>query len=396
MESLILSINTGITSRRYALYKRRQFVASAHFEYVADAVICTMRTPKRTVQITTNLVTLHETLAHVLPLLKEHELVPGEIDFAAVGIRVAGPSSFLLQHRFVDKAYIDKLVAIEGASPLIKAAIHELDVVQRVMANVPVFAVSDSAFHADKPDSAWNYAIDLPTADTHEIKRFGYHGITVESVIQILAANDMQFDKVIICQLGSTSSVTAVQLGRSLETTTGYALFEGIPSEQGVGNIPFTAVHAYKQAKQVTDSQALKLLQESSGLAGISGTSGDMRHILKAAADGNYRAQLALDMYVQAAKMAIGQMAAVLGGADAIVFTGTIGVRSAMVRARIIDDLAFLGFAIQPSLNDTVYEPLTPTRISPRTRLKPVLVVCADETYEIAWRTNQALKTLVN
>jgi len=355
-----------------------------------------MRTPKRTVQTTTNLGTLHEALAHVLPLMKEHEMVPSEINFAAVGIRVAGPSSFLLQHRFVDKTYMDKLAVLSDTSPLIKAVAHELDEAQRLFASVPIFAVSDSAFHADKPDYAWNYAIDLPIADTHEIKRFGYHGITVESVVQILAANEMQFGNVIICQLGSTSSVTAVQSGKSLETTTGYSLFEGIPSEQGVGDIPFAAVHAYKQAKQATDGQTLQLLQESSGLAGISGTSGDMRYILKAAVDGNYRAQLALDMYVHTTKMAIGQMAAVLGGADAIVFTGTIGVRSAVLRARIIDGLEYLGFAVQPSLNDTVYEPQVPTRISPRTRLKPVLAVNADETYEIAWRTNQALKANEN
>jgi len=158
------------------------------------------------------------------------------------------------------------------------------------------------------------------------------------------------------------------------------------------GSIDVVAANELKKQLKKTDAELEIMLNTTSGLQGISGLSNDIRELLQAELDGHHRASLALTMYVYSVKKAIGQMASILGGIDTLVFTGTIGARSAVMRERIIENFEFLNLAIKPDINEFVYEPELPTKINPRTRQKNIFVITTDESYEIAFRTREALK----
>lgn len=395
VEPLVLAVNPGSASKKYALYKGKRLIADVHFEYEAGKVVCSIA-DKSGVYAESGLVhDLPEASESLLGMfrargyLKEGQTVDG------IGIRVVAPTSYFLEHRFLDEAAVRQLESLVQRAPLhIGATLAEVKELQKNFVNVPIFAVSDSAFHAEKPDYAWNYGISLDLADTHEIKRFGFHGISVESIVQTLSSRNLLEEKVIVCHLGSGSSVTAVLTGRSIETTMGYSPLEGLIMATRSGSIDTIASHELKRVIGGGDHELEELLNHQSGLLGISGFSNDIRELLVAEEEGSYRAGLALNMFAYHVQQAIGRMAAVLDGADTLVFTGTVGARSVAMRERIANKLSYLNFAIKPDLNAAAYEPKTPTRINPRTRQKNIYVITTDEAYEIAWRTQQALKKL--
>lgn len=160
------------------------------------------------------------------------------------------------------------------------------------------------------------------------------------------------------------------------------------------GSIDIAAANELKSQLGVGDAELEAQLNQTSGLLGISGFSSDIRELLIAEEAGHHRAELALSMYVYAAKKAIGQMAAALDGVDTLVFTGTVGERSAVIRERIIEGLSYLNLSVNSVANALVYEPKVPTKINPRTRQKNIYVITTNESYEITWRTTKALKIL--
>lgn len=393
VEPLVLAVNPGSASRKYALYKSEVCKASVHFEYENGTITTTLLYGKTEVEIKGLVHHLDDSAAVLMQLFVDHKVLKSDQHIAGIGIRVVAPSSYFLENRFLDDESLAKLDALVARAPLhIATTLQEVKKLKELFAGVPIFAVSDSAFHAQKPDYAWNYGIDLHVADAHEIKRFGYHGISVESIVQILAKHKTFEDKLIVCHLGSGSSVTAVANGISIDTTMGYSPLEGLVMATRSGSLDAAAVLALKRELGLDDAAIEATLNQHSGLRGISGFSDDIRELLQAEASGNYRAKLALAVYVYNVQKAIGQMAAVLGGVDTLVFTGTVGARSAPIRNRVLEKLDFLGLASQPQKNEAVYEPSIPTKINPRTRLKSVYVVTTDEAYEIAWRTSRALR----
>ncbi len=390
--SLVLVVNPGSASKKYALYKGKRLLADIHFEHVKSTIVGTLTAGEVVQTVDVGVKDLHDAPHAVLDILKQAGYIKPDQTIDVIGMRIVAPTSYFLRHRFIDKAAIKRLEGLVKRAPLhIAASLAEIAVLQKALPNVPIFGVSDSAFHANKPDYAWNYGISLELADAHEIKRFGYHGISVESIVQTLAKEQLLEQKLIVCHLGSGASVTAVKSGVSVETTMGYSPLEGLLMATRSGSIDIAAAHEVKHQLGITDDELEIVLNQQSGLLGISGFSNDIRELLEAELQGNYRATLALAMYVYAVKKSIGQMAAVLGGVDTLVFTGTVGARSATVRERVIEGLEFLNLTIKPAINNAVYEPSTPTKINPRTRQKNIIVVTTDESYEIAWRANHAL-----
>jgi acetate kinase len=390
--SLVLVVNPGSASKKYALYKGKSLIVSAHFEFVSRKVSYGVVSKGITFTEKTELASLSDTSSVFLALLRQHNFLKPEQEIAAIGIRIVAPTSYFLQHRFLDPVAIKKLESLVTRAPLhIAATLAEIVELKRTLPEVPIFGVSDSAFHANKPDYAWNYGIALELADKHEIKRFGYHGTSVESIVQTLSKERLLEEKLIVCHLGSGASVTAVKSGVSIDNSMGYSPLEGLLMATRSGSIDVAAANEVKKQLGINDDELEKVLNQKSGLLGVSGFSNDIRELLVAEKDGNYRAKLALDMYVYAVQKAIGQMSAALGGVDTLVFTGTVGARSAVVRERVVKNLEFLNLTIHEKANDVAYEPEYPTKISPRTRLKNIFVITTDESFEIAWRTTQAL-----
>lgn len=390
VEPLVLAVNPGSASRKYALYKSEKCKASVHFEHENGSIIATLVHDDEVLASAGLVNDLDECSSAILRLFYDNKVIKQDQKIDAIGIRVVAPSGYFLTNRFIDDEAVRRLEELSARAPLhISTTLREIYALREQFSGVPIYAVSDSAFHSEKPDYAWNYGIDLEVADNYEIKRFGYHGISVESIVQTLAKHNILEDKVIVCHLGSGSSVTAVYKGKSLDNTMGYSPLEGLVMATRSGSIDVAAALAFQRGAHIEDIE--RTLNKSSGLLGISGFSDDIRTLVQAESEGNYRAGLALNIYAYSVQKAIGQMASVLNGADTLVFTGTVGARSAIMRSRITQNLDYLGFAIRAEKNDSAYEPRLPQKINPRTRLKAVYVITTDEAYEIAWRTSRAL-----
>lgn len=393
MVPLIVAANPGSASRKYALYKGKTCIAQLHFEYVNKVVVCHLQDKRGTCDIATDVQDLSLTASHLAKVCIAENLITNTDDIAAIGLRVVAPTGYFLEDRHFDDDTLRALKELLPRAPLhIEATLSEAQQLKAEFSGVPIVAISDSRFHANKPDYAWNYGISLDIADKYEIKRFGYHGISLESIVATLMNTQLLEEKVIVCHLGSGSSVTALYNGVSVETTMGYSPLEGVMMATRSGSIDIAAALELERTLGLKTNNDLQLLlNNDSGLLGVSGFSSDIRELLEAEAADNYRAGLALRIYIHKIQQAIGAMAATIGGVDTLIFTGTVGARSAILRARIVNNLEHLNLAIHDADNQKTYEPKALTRVSPRTRQKAVYVITTDEAYEIARRTRALL-----
>jgi len=389
MDALILAANPGSASRKYALYKKNELLVSLHFEFEGGQIICTVVTKNKVTKLQPEIDRLEDASAQVVPIIEKAGDIQN-VNISGIGLRVVAPTSYFLQDRLLDDEAHDRLKALKAKVPLhIGATLQEAEHLKKYFPDCPVLLISDSAFHITKPDYAWNYGVHLEDSDRLEIKRFGYHGISLASVVRNLAIQDKLPEKLIVCHLGSGSSTTAIQNGQSVDTTMGYSPLEGLMMATRSGPMDIVAALTLKKDLGLNDEAFENYLNTSSGLRGISGASSDIRELINFEAAGDYRAGLALRMFVYHIQQSIGSLAATMDGVDAIVFTGTVGERSFIIRKRILDKLLFLGFALDEGINAKTIEPRELARISPRTRQKPIYVLATDESKEIAMRVSQ-------
>lgn len=385
MESIQLVANPGSGSRKYALYNKSGAVITYHFEFENGDIVCTIRHKDDQQILKTGLTDLHEAIGFMSQHLKD---TAPDIYKAIerIGIRIVAPGAHFLQDRIMDQASYDALAALEPLTPLhVGPTLRELDYIYKTFTDKQVIGVSDSAFHITKPDYAWNYAIPLDVADRYDIKRFGYHGISMTSVVRQLRATDSLMQRMVVCHLGSGASVTALASGVSLDNSMGYTPMEGLMMATRTGNIDAAAVLAIKHQLSIGDDEIRKMLNSNGGFLGVSGISNDLRELLVHEQQNNYRAKLATAMYVYRVQQFIGQMTATLGGIDALVFTGTVGERSSIIRNRICSQLSYLGINLNPQRNDVTIDTQSVAQIQTE-HSKPIYITPCDEAREIAYQ----------
>lgn len=388
---LILVANPGSASRKYALYHGEQAVAELHFEWVDGKIICTVTTGDEQIEEPIGAHHLDEVLPHVeTMLIRAGATQEGDI-LDGIGLRIVAPSGFFLQNHRIDAHVHGKLRDLERVAPLhIGIVLQEYALLQKHFPGVHVYGISDSAFHVTKPDYAWNYAISLEDSDKYEIKRYGYHGLSVQSALHHLRHSDRLANKIVIAHLGSGGSITALHGGKSLDNTMGYSPLEGLMMATRSGSIDYSAVRALQLHSGMNNEETEIYLNEHSGLLGI-GASPDIRELLSREDQGDERAHLALSTYAYSVQKGIAQMTAALGGIDALVFTGTVGERSATMRQRIVARLHYLDFFLDTHANLSCQNPTNLETLSKLTQSKPIYVVHADEAAEIARQTRNML-----
>jgi acetate kinase len=268
-------------------------------------------------------------------------------DVEAVGHRVVhgGP-------RFREPVLIDEdvIAAIEELTPLAPLhndpALGALADALNVLPDVPHVAVFDTAFHATLPDEAATYAVPSRWRDEWGIRRYGFHGLSVQ-----WAAEQVRARRLVVCHLGGGCSVTAVVDGRSVDTTMGFSPLEGVPMTTRAGSVDPGALLYLLREHGLSTGELDRALEHDSGLAGLSGRSGDVRDLLAAEAEGDAASRLALAVYVYRVAAAVASMAPALDGLDALVFTAGVGEGSAAVRERVCARLGFLGVELDPHAN---------------------------------------------
>lgn len=382
--SLTLVANPGSASRKYALFAGDQERAQLHFEWLHGKVVCSLHVQGRLHTIHVELEDIRQSVRSVIAILKDNQLLSAGEYIECIGLRVVAPHSFFLKDHVVDDYFVEKLEEVKPRAPIhIAATLEELKMLRRYFPEVRIIGVSDSAFHATKPDYAWNYGISLEDADRFEIKRFGYHGLSVASVVRELQAAEKLPPKLLVCHLGSGASVSAIHGGKSIDTTMGYSPLEGTIMSTRSGSIDPAAVQTIKDIFHFDDNKLGDYLNNHSGLLGLGG-SADIRELLRREADGDHRSHLALQTYIYTIQKAIGQMASALGGVDAIVFTGIVSERSAPIRSRIIARLHYLDFILDQEANEQTQSPPSLTVVSRLAHSKPIYVAAANESEEIA------------
>lgn len=294
-------------------------------------------------------------LKFALPLVKEYL---GTESLDGVGHRVVHGGD-----KFDTPVLIDEIVekAIEDVSGL--APLHNpvnllgITVARTIFSNLPHIAVFDTSFHQTMPKRAVQYALPKQLREKHGLRRYGFHGTSHEYVAE-LAADYLQADlnalRVITCHLGNGASVTAVEYGRSVETSMGMTPLEGLVMGTRSGDIDAGILLHIAREEELSMEDLDELLNKKSGLVGLSGASNDMRDIIEKSTDGDEDCRLALQVFTHRLRKYIGAYAAVMGGVDAIVFTGGIGENSPVIRHRTTQRLDFLGAIINEDKNHDI------------------------------------------
>ncbi|MDC0936155.1 acetate kinase [Pirellulales bacterium] len=264
-----------------------------------------------------------------------------------------------------------------------------IDAARSALPDKPHVACFDTAFHATIPPVAYTYALPWEIYEQYGVRRYGFHG-TSHRFVACRAAAMLGLGKYAIncitCHLGNGCSMAAIREGRSVDTSMGLTPLSGLIMGTRTGD--FDPAILFYLADKGYDLNALNTLcNKQSGLLGISGVSNHMRTVAEAAAEGNERAQLAIDIFAYRVKQYIGSYAAVLGKLDAVVFTGGIGENSAEVRAASCDNLDLLGLRIDPKLNQTTAGHESEIQTSD-SKVK-VLVIATNEELAIAGDTYQ-------
>ena len=283
----------------------------------------------------------------------KRELLANYDDVTRVALRVVAPGTYFQEHRLIDEEYLRKLEALSNVAPLhIPHLLQEIKATRQILPQTKLVGVSDSAFHANMPDITRRYSIPESDAKQFDIYHFGYHGLSVASVLaraDTVAREPLR--KVIVCHIGSGVSITAVKNGRSVDTTMGYAPGSGLPMGTRAGDLPTGALLSLMQQKNLKPADALVYLQTNSGLMSLAGES-DLRILLEQRSKGYTKATAAIDTFIYHLQKAIGGYMATLGGVEAIVLTATASQRSPMLRQLLIEPLAPLGIILDKEKND--------------------------------------------
>lgn len=253
-----------------------------------------------------------------------------------------------------------------------------------LLPQVPQVAVFDTAFHQTMPEHAYMYGIPYTLYKKYGIRRYGFHGTSHRYVSRRACeflGLDYQKTKIITAHIGNGGSITAIENGKSVDTSMGFTPVEGLMMGTRSGDVDLGVVTYLMEKEMISTSAATTLFNKHSGVLGVSGISSDMRDIEKAISEGNQRAKLALGMYEYRIKKYIGSYAAVLNGFDVLVFTGGVGENQTITRERICNGLSYLGIEIDPEINRIRGEELLISTSNSRVK---VVVIPTDEEYLIA------------
>jgi len=330
---------------------------------------------------------LRDAVRMVVALIRDHSGASGTIE--AVAHRVVHGGPLLVQPTLIDEESLHALDTLSALAPLHNPpAVEAIRTCRELLPALPQVAVFDTAFHATLPTRSREYALPRDVAERFGIRRYGFHGTSHAHVMDAVAVamnTAPQQLRIISCHLGNGASAAAIEYGRSVETSMGMTPMEGLVMGTRCGDIdPGILLHLLQSGRfELRDLD--DLLNYRSGLAGLSGTN-DLRDIEQRASEGDESCRLAITLYAHRIRKYIGAYAAVMGGVDAIAFTGGIGENSALVRHRCLQRLEFLGAVLDENANrdvrvDAQALPVDISELHSRVRL---LVVRADEESAIA------------
>jgi acetate kinase len=352
----VLVLNTGSSTVKFSLVESdtEQTLLEGLCDWSATPAHFELRSPGAPPQKETLRVPDPSTaLTHVLTELAARL---GGKSVAAVGHRmVHGGPTHTRSERITDEL-LKSLSRLTELAPLHNPLnVEGMRAARLAWPNVPHVVAFDTAFHATMPEQTRTYAIPYRWTEEWAVRRYGFHGLSVAYCAD-RAARMLQRSpdglRLIVAHLGNGASLTAVRDGRSLDTTMGFTPLEGIMMGTRSGSLDPGALIYLLRHKGLSADDLDRVLNRESGLLGVSGISGDMRDVQDRAKEGAPRAILAMGIYVNRLRQAIGALAATLGGLDALIFTAGVGERAASIRAAACSGLEFMGIELDESANN--------------------------------------------
>lgn len=399
----ILVLNAGSSSQKSCLYeitgkaeltKPQSPVWEGKVEWTSSQGVAEMKVKTATgesLQQQLSLQSRAEVIAHLLETLYKGptRVIDKLSDIDVVGHRVVHGGQEYKKSVVITEEIKQAIARLCSLAPAHNPDnLEGIEIGEQLLGKVPQVAVFDTAFHSSIPDAAAIYPGPYEWVE-QGIRRYGFHGISHQycaaRAAQILG-KDLTSIRLIVCHLGNGCSLAAVKNGRSIDTTMGFTPLDGLMMGSRSGAVdPGILIHLWRQGNY-TAEQLDSVLNKNSGLRGISGISSDMRQIRKAIAEGNFRAQLAWDIYVHRLRFYIGAMLASLGGLDALAFTAGVGENVPEIRAAACVAFEFLGLKLDAQKNFA--QPLDADIATPDSTVR-VLVIRTQEDWAIAiecWR----------
>jgi len=397
----ILVINSGSSTIKYQLFDGA--VEKVHAKGIVARIAeegsyISHETPQAAFRLETSVPNYHRAFELLVEALldQEHGAIQDISEVSAIGHRAVHGADLFIESTLITPEVITKMEECVPLAPLHNPPnLMGIREAQKLFPDVPQVAVFDTSFHQTMPPKAYLYAIPLEYYTEHKIRKYGFHGTSCRYVSRraaLLLGRPLEELKLVICHLGNGVTIAAVDRGRSIDTSIGFATFSGVMMGTRTGDIDPGLIFYLVHNLGMTMDQVEQLYYRKSGLLGVSGVSNDMRTITEQAAAGNERCQLALEMFCYRLRSYIGSYTAALNGLDAVVFTAGIGENAPLVRKMSCEGLGYLGLWIDDEVNNRT-RAVDAVISTPESRAK-ALVIATDEEKMIALDTREIVGRL--
>lgn len=357
--SKTIAINAGSSSLKFTLFEmpEEQVISSGIIERIGlkDSIFTTKYNGEK-YNIVEDIENHEIAIQKVLDKLIELNVIENYEEIEGVGHRVVAGGEDFKESALIDNDVLAKIERLSDLAPLHNPAnATGIKAFKKLLPNITSVAVFDTSFHANMPAVNYLYSIPMEYYEKHAARKYGAHGTSHQYVSERAAEmldRPLEDLKLITCHLGNGGSITAVQGGKSIDTSMGFTPLAGITMGTRTGDIDASIIPYLMEKEGITDiNEMINIFNKKSGLLGLSGVSSDMRDVEDAAAEGNERAQLSLDIFYNRVQKYIGQYIALMNGVDAIIFTAGIGENSAETREILIDGINWFGAEIDKEKN---------------------------------------------
>lgn len=387
--SKTIAINAGSSSLKWKLYEmpEESVIASGIVERIGlNDSIFTIKYGDDNKYETTEDIDNHEIAVEMLlEQLTELKIIKNFDEITGVGHRVVAGGEIFSESALVTDEVVQQIEDLSEFAPLHNPAnVTGIKAFRKILPDITSVAVFDTSFHQTMPKVNYLYSLPMEYYEKHNARKYGAHGTSNRYVSQRAAdmlGQSIEDLKIVTAHMGNGASITAVENGKSVDTSMGFTPLAGVTMGTRSGDIDASLLPYLMEKEGIKDISAMiDILNNESGLKGLSGVSSDMRD-LEAKADSNENARIAIDIFDDRIRKYIGQYAATMNGVDVIVFTAGIGENDKHRRKSIIDGLSFLGAEIDEEKNDVAGEE---TIISTEDSKVKVLLIPTDEEVMIA------------
>ncbi len=349
-----LVVNPGSSSKKYAFYRNGQKVLVIRFEKTGEGFgRCVSVNGKEQHCDTVSVHMYREALHEVLNIAKQEKVVHSLAELTRVALRIVAPGSYFQTHRKIDEKFIGKLLRVESILPLhIPPVLEEITSVNKLLPKALLVGVSDSAFHSTIPSVHAKYS--LRDAESLEVRRYGYHGLSVASIIgKLPGVLGNVPEKTVVAHIGSGVSVTALKEGKSIYNSMGYTPASGVMMGSRAGDMDPGALIEVLNKTETKLSGGHRYIQSNGGFAGLLGVS-DLRTVLAREQQGDLAAIEAMAIFIFNIQSQIAIAAAALGGVDALILSATAMERNPDLRKKVVAGLEFLGINLDEKCNESL------------------------------------------